>query len=71
MNFELREQLEKLGESVEEFVQYADENISMDDLYGSEGDYTFLSDESGISNTDLDNFIETLQHVTEFIEKLK
>jgi hypothetical protein len=70
MNFELREQLELLHDSVEDFVDFADENISSDDLYGS-GEYTFLVDESGISNTELDNFLETLKHVTDFIEKLK
>lgn len=70
MNFELREQLERLHDSVEDFVDFADENISNDDLYGV-GEYSFLIDESGISNTELDNFLETLKHVTDFIEKLK
>jgi hypothetical protein len=69
-NFELREQLEKLGESVEEFIDFADENISAEDLH-EDGEYSFLVDESGISNTDLDNFLEILKRVVEFIEQLK
>jgi hypothetical protein len=64
MNFELVEQLEKLGDGVEDFMDYAEDYMS------GGPEETFLQDESGISNTELDNFIETLKHVTEFINKL-
>lgn len=70
MNFELREQLDRLHDSVENFMDYAEDHMSEEDPHG-ESEYTFLVDESGISNTALDNFLETLQHVTEFIDKLK
>ena len=70
MNFELREQLDKLHDSVENFIDFADEHMAEDDDHG-ESEFSFLVDESGISNTDIDNFLETLQHVTDFIEKLK
>lgn len=70
MNFELREHLSKLHDSVEEFITFAEEHMSEEDVHG-ENEFSFLVDESGISNTDLDNFLETLEYVTDFIAQLK
>ena len=71
MDLELRENLDKLHDTIEHFIDWIEEEKQDMLESNEETEYEFLRDESGISNSDLDNFVETLQHVTEFIEKLK
>jgi hypothetical protein len=68
MDLEKKEQLEKLHDGIEEFLTFIEEH---EDIEEEDGEYEFLADESGVSNTEWDNFIESLNVVSEHIEKLK
>jgi hypothetical protein len=65
MDLELREDLTTLRDSVGNFIENLDAVEINEDL-----EYTFLEDESGISNTKLDNLVETLQHVVVLVDGL-
>lgn len=71
MDLERREQLEGLHDIIIEFMVYFTENEINEVEEREEKEYEFLKDESGVSNTDLDNLMIALQTADELIEKIK
>lgn len=71
MDLERREQLEGLHDTIIEFMVYFTENEINEVEEREEKEYEFLKDESGVSNTDLDNLMIALQTADELIEKIK
>jgi hypothetical protein len=63
MNIDQIDSLRNLMEEIDLFLE------SLDHEDNEDGEYTFLEDESGISNTEVDNFIESLYTVREMAEK--
>ena len=68
MDLEKKEQLERLNDCINEFLTFIEEH---EDIDVEDGEYEFLTDESGISNTEWDNFIDSLYGINDHIEKLK
>ena len=66
MNLELMDDLSNLREVIRSFL----DKVDVDHLDESDGEYTFLADESGVSNTELDNFVETLEQASELATQL-
>lgn len=64
MNIDEQEALQRLVEEIDLFMEVIDLDDANDD-----GEYTFLEDESGISNTDVDNLVESLYSVKELAER--
>lgn len=63
MNIDQIDSLRNLMEEIDLFLEAVDHEDHDD------GEYTFLEDESGISNTEVDNLIESLYSVREMAEK--
>jgi hypothetical protein len=70
MNLELREQLEKLNDAIHVFIEYVEDHVT-EETDEAEEEYKFLEDESGVSNTHLDNLMESLYHITDAMDRIK
>lgn len=68
MNLELREHLDQLRNNIDDFLVFVEEHHSVD--FDDDSEYTFLEDESGLSNTELDNFVAMLEQICNTIEQL-
>ena len=70
MNLDLQLHLDKLNDQIADFMEFMEDcSEELDD--DDEKEYDFLTDESGISNTELDNLVESLYHISDLIEKIK
>lgn len=68
MDLEFTETLRALAEYIENFIDNTDELVHNAD--DDDKEYSFMEDESGISNTEIDNLIHTLTHGLELTTKL-
>ena len=68
MDLEFTDTLRALAEYIEVFIDNTDELVHNTD--DDDREYSFMEDESGISNTEIDNLIETLTHGLELTHKL-
>jgi hypothetical protein len=68
MDLELTDQLRGLAEHLESFIDHMEDlvhNSAHDD-----NEYEFMEDESGISNTEMDNLVEILNQGLDLTNKL-
>jgi hypothetical protein len=65
MDIDQIESLQRLVDEIEIFIEAVDE----EDHHVEDNEYKFLEDESGISNTELDNLVESLNNVQELARR--
>ena len=68
MDLELMEKLRHLADSLGDFIDEMDDIVYNQD--DDDKEYEFMEDESGISNTEMDNLLETLTHGLELTNKM-
>ena len=68
MDLELTDQLRVLAEHLEGFIDNMEDIIHNHE--DDDNEYVFMEDESGISNTEMDNLLETLNHGLDLTHKL-
>lgn len=67
MDLELTDQLRSLVEYLENFIDNMEDAVHN---HEEDHEYSFMTDESGISNTEMDNLLETLNHGLDLTKQL-
>lgn len=68
MDLELMEQLRSLANDIGDFIDNMDDIVY--DQSEDDKEFKFMEDESGVSNTEMDNLLETLHHGLELTNKM-
>jgi hypothetical protein len=66
MDLELNDRLRSLRDYIEDFINEMEDKVPTDhDL-----EFEFMEDESGISNTDMDTLLDTLEGSVTFVNQM-